>query len=150
MNRPEPPSSIKLFAMAFMAQAIGSVVHIILAPADLQSRLDATFRPGDWAAAMFVLVLAFRLGIASLLSWFVYVRANNFAKWLAVLLVVGRLAQAGEVAWAGLWQGNPNSIAWFVTSVVAVFAVVCLFLPDSQYWFTSKGRSTMGDGAVFE
>ena len=149
MNHAERPRSIKLFAVAFMAQALASAVHNVLAPADLQSRLAVTFDPGDWTMALFVLTLAFRLGLASVLTWLVYIRANIIAKWVAVLFAVGRLTQAG-VAWMGLQQGRPNSIVWFFTSAIATFAVVCLFLPDSRYWFASKGRSTKADSAIFE
>ena len=149
MNRSERPRSIKLFAVAFMAQAVASAAHNILTPADLQSRIFATFGTNDSTVVLFVLTLAFRLGLASLLTWLVYIRANSIAKWVATLFAIGRLTQTG-VAWTGLQVGNPNSIAWLVTSAIALFAVVCLFLPDSRYWFASKGRSSRADSAIFE
>jgi hypothetical protein len=135
--------------MSFLIQCAVSILHNILVPRDLQARLSADIRPGEWLDALFAINLAVRVGIALLLVWFVWVRASRIAKWICVLFALGPLFQIQD-AWTGLQSGNVNSIAWTVRQVIVTFAALCLFLPDSRHWFASKGRSVQNDASVFE
>lgn len=142
------PHSIKLFAAAFLAQAAVAFAHGIYAAEREILRFQEYFS-ANTSETLLPFVLALRLGIPLLLTWLVWARASRFAKWAIVTLLALRVIRVPD-ALTGLATANVNSIIWTLGSVLGLVAVICLFLPESRYWFARKGALSKSDAAVFE
>ncbi|MBO9498290.1 MAG: hypothetical protein J7496_07485 [Novosphingobium sp.] len=148
MKQAARPSSIKLFAFLYVAQAAVSFIHNL-------RNVDALGKGLQVATAMEVddghglAVAVSRLAIALLLGWWLWTRASNMAKWLIILLCLPRLTQIGD-AWFALAQVKPNAIFWLVASVLYLAAIWQLFRQDARYWFATKGRTPKNNALVFD
>lgn len=142
------PRSITLFALASLAQAVVVLSHGIYAAEIEGMRLQEYFSAST-SEALVPFVLTFRLGILVLLTWLVWARASRFAKWTFIVLLLAKMPRLPD-ALAGLTSANMNSILWMASSILGLFATICLFLPDARYWFARRGGSAEADAAVFE
>lgn len=144
------PRSITLFATAYLVQAAITLVQGIYAGESNNLRIEAYF-PASSSGTVVAIIVALRLAIALLLTWLVWARASKFAKWAIVVLFAFRGIRLPE-ALAGLATPDVNwlLILWFASLPFTLFAVICLFLPESRDWFARKGGSAKADAAVFE
>jgi hypothetical protein len=141
------PRSIKIFAAAFLAQAILLFVTGLVTSVPMREQTaEALASLGSLAGP---LVLTARLAFAALVTWGVLFRASNFAKWVATVMIALRLAGApaglGAIA-AGDWSVIP----WFAALALGLLAVGCLFAPTARGWLDSKGQPGRVDATVFE
>jgi hypothetical protein len=148
------PLPIRLFAVCYFGQALMGTVHNALTSDRMQAQIEQNLQlPYGRGEPWVVTILAVRVAVAAILVWMVCARANNVAKWIVVVLSLGRVWQAIG-GWAeivtGLTHGNSNSIAWTIESAIYFGAGVCLFLPQSRYWFVTKGRSMKAEASAFE
>ena len=143
------PRSITLFAILFVTQAAMGTIHNIASPESMRAQIEASFQSGYQTNGVFAVILGIRLAIAGLLAWLVWARANNVAKWIAIVFAFGRIAQVRD-AWSGLQHGHANSIAWTAELLVGLLAVACLFTPKSRDWFRTKGRPVESYVSIFE
>lgn len=134
------PWSIRLFAIAFFVSALAAFLsglsRLELVIADFQDRVPAL----QWTADMAIVTLSARLSIALIPIALVWFLANNFARWVAAILAVGKIINIpGAIdQWQAAGYVAPG---WAVSHVLAFFAAAMLFTPSANYWFKSKGRN---------
>ena len=154
MTRGMRPLAIRAFILCYIAQALVSAVHTFLSPGRLQIRLEHDLGVAhDSGRTALLAVLAIRIGIAAWLAWLVHSRASRFGKWAVIVLFLPRVwqgfSQRAEIL-EGLATGNPNSMMWLIEFLLYLAAGACLFLPQSEYWFATKGRSVRTEAQTFE
>lgn len=148
------PLAINAFALLYLGQALISAAHSLFNPAGIPARIERSLGLGQGSGELALDgILAVRTGIVAWLVWLVYARASKLGKWAMIALFLGRVWQGisertGIVN--GLAHGNPNTLFWTVESVLYLAAGACLFLPQSEYWFATKGRSVRAEAQTFE
>jgi hypothetical protein len=87
------------------------------------------------------------LAVILLLLWFIVQKGSNVARWIyTVLCALGLIMSVPALLQAG--GQDPLQVIMLVTqSAITILSVWLLFRPDSNAWFSGRGRRT--DPEVF-
>ena len=141
-----PPFSIRLFAVAFLLAALvaflGDITHLDATIAMLEANTTGL----GWTRDMAIVAISARLSIAVIPIALVWFLASGFARWMVVLMSLGKLINVPAAIEA--WQTGGTPGAYFMMSnLLAYFAVACLFAPGARLWFNTSGGD---DAQVFD
>lgn len=136
------PRSIQLFAVSFLGAAIYA---FLLGLGDLelkQAAYAATFTWDGWSRDWTIVTLSALLSIALIPVALIYVFANRIARWLVTVFTLIELANLpGMIA---TFQTAGDAVRWnyFAQPLLLTLALVFLFLPQSNRWFSRRKGST--------
>ena len=128
------PLPIRLFAAAFVAQALmtfswelahrGDVAAWLLEYANLPLNDDGA-----------IVAISVRLTIALIPPALVWFFASRFARWMVVVMALGRLAvnlPALSAAISSGWEARPT---FLIAQLLALTGAALLFTPSARRWF---------------
>ena len=134
------PLSIRLFAIAFLLAALLAFLSDIL-------RLDQTIvmlrertPEVDWNRDLAIVTLSARLSIAFIPTALVWFLASRFARWMAVVLALGKLINVPSAV-VELQTSGTLGPFFVVTHLLSFVAAGCLFAPGARQWFKTGGRN---------
>lgn len=93
-----------------------------------------------------IVIVSARLSIALIPVALIWFLASNFARWMATAFALGKLLNLPDALDAiNSWSSIDPT--WLVSTMLGLFSVMMLFMPDAKRWFAKKGIS---DAAPFE
>lgn len=140
------PFTINIFAAAFLAAALIAFLDGLRDIPAMQALLSVNVPGIDWSRDAVIVTLSARLSIALIPIAMVWLSALRFARWMVTVLGLGKLLSLPEGIRL-IADGAPLDTAWLTSLVLGLFAIVMLFTPASNRWFSGKGAA---DPAVFE
>ena len=140
------PASINVFAAAFLAAALISMLDGLGDIPAHQAMLRSNVPGIDWSRDTVIVMLSARLSIALIPIVWIYLFAAPFARWLVTVMALGKLLNVPDGIRL-IAAGGQIDTAWLAALVLGLLAVAVLFTPASNRWFKDKGGV---DPAVFE
>ena len=128
------PWAIRLFALLFVGQAIGSFWQNLthLAATQAMIALIAPEWPHDSDAA--IVYVSARLTIALIPVALVWLLASRIARWLVLALALGKLVMLPlNLSW--LPAGEAPSPLWLASQFLSVLGAGLLLTPAAARWF---------------
>lgn len=145
LSRPRP-TSINIFAAAFLTAALVPFLHGISDLPLAETRLQADYPYFAWDRDRVIVWLCTWLTIALIPLAMVWLMAAPIARWLVSAMTLVK-APAALLAALFLMQGGSGNAQAVVSFGFALLGVIMLFLPASRAWFA---RPEEIDPAVFE
>ncbi|OBV10849.1 hypothetical protein [Erythrobacter dokdonensis] len=141
------PTSITVFAVAFLGSALLVFAEALLNIPDRLSYLAKLMPAVDWSRDAVIVWQSMWLSIALIPIAMVWLSAVRFARWMVTIMAALKLLGVLLVAmksWRMIEMIGPAQLA---SLLLTVLAVALLFTPASNHWFKDRGGT---DPAVFE
>jgi hypothetical protein len=128
------PWPIRLFAAAFVAQTLLSFGWELTHRSDVAAwLLEYGNLPLNDDGA--IVAISVRLTIALIPVALVWFFASRFARWMVVVMALGRLAWNLPELSAALSSGGEATPTFFIAQVLALIGAALLFAPSASRWF---------------
>ena len=128
------PWPIRLFAAAFVAQALLTFGWELAHRGDVAAwLLEYGNLPLDDDGA--IVAVSVRLTIALIPVALVWLFASRFARWMVVIMALGRLAVNLPELIAALSSGGEARPTFLIAQLLALTGAALLFTPSASRWF---------------
>ena len=138
-RRRSRPLSIRLFAIAFLLAAVVAFLSDMASLDQAVAMFQKRQPQFSWNRDLAIIVLSARLSIAFIPVALVWFLASPFARWMAIVLALGKLINVPAAV--ATWQASGTLGPIFVaTHLLSFFAAACLLTPGASQWFKTRGR----------
>jgi len=133
------PLSIRLFAAVFLALAAASFAYQITHLASMQAVFASSMAGIDFDRDRTIVVICARAVITLIPVALIWFLASRVARWLVLLLAVGRLVWL-PFALAAVGPGQVMPWPWVASLLLSLAGAGLLFTRKSARWFSGGGR----------
>jgi hypothetical protein len=133
-------TGVSILYVSLLLGFIGGIINIIHVWVGLPA-LDMSATPAQapfGVGEMWGIVL-----VSTAIGWFIISRINHGANWArclyAILVIIGLIVWATNFRMA-MNQGIFTLISSIINTLLGLIGSVCLFTPESNTWFKTKGH----------
>ena len=134
--RGQRPPSIQLFAISFLAAAAYAFITGLNNLDLKQVAYNATFAWDGWNRDWTIVTLSAIFSIALIPVSLIYFFASRVARWLVTIFTLIALARIFGMVTAFQAAGGAVSWGYFAQPALLGLALISLFLPASNRWFS--------------
>jgi hypothetical protein len=128
---------VRLFAFAFIAQALATFWHDITHLAQAQATLATDIPAIDFDRDLTIVAVSARLTIALIPVALVWLVASRVARWLVVAFALGKLVMAArDLVLAG--PGDTFTPLWLAPLLLTLASAALLLTPGAARWFSRR------------
>lgn len=134
------PLPIRLFALLLLTQAIADCAEQMMHLADVEAMLATRLPQFAVSRDGAIISACVRLTIALVPVALVWLWASRLARWLVLVLAMGKLVMAPHNI-ALMAPDEPLSPLWLASLLLSLVGAALLFTPGASRWFARRGRT---------